>query len=157
MEPNHLDTGRIHPRYGARYSPNLHRFMSARSRRVTSGYAHVYRDREGTLWLGYLDDGFMNGTRLMSVLCEGGRAQTMAYGGLGPLTLVHDFWTRYLAIGRCAIDPDHRIGFIGDQTRWQTDGDVRSCLWCGQATQKLDRWVERVQRERWCNIEEPAV
>ncbi|MCK9394266.1 MAG: hypothetical protein M0Q44_01580 [Methylobacter sp.] len=68
---------------------------------------------------------------------------------LGPLREVPDFWNRYTDIGRCAIDQEHKIYFVGDDTRWRTAGDHRECLWCGTHAQRQLRWVEPVDRSAW--------
>lgn len=67
-----------------------------------------------------------------------------------------DFWTHYYEKGRCAIDPEHKVGFIDDESRWDVameDGkpQERKCQWCGSATQVMKRWTETVpvEREEW--------
>lgn len=54
-----------------------------------------------------------------------------------------------MAVGRCAIDPDHMMHFVGDDTRWLTDNDHRECLWCRKHSQKLRHWVESVEHSAW--------
>lgn len=149
MTPNYLDLSAIDPRNGAKYSPNLYGFLSSRKNRIIAKCARVYADTEGVLWVGYQDDDYLIGARLMHVLCEGSRARVFAYAHIGALSELEDFWMRYVADGRCAIDPDHKTYFIGDETRWSGGGTERCCIWCGKARQRLERWVERVERERW--------
>lgn len=156
MKPNELDIKAIHPLKGAKFSPNLFKFLASRRQKVLARYARVYRDREGVLWLGYLDDYFLIGARLMQVLCNGSKAETFAFANLGPLSEVDGFWALYQEHGRCAIDPDHQMFFIGDDTRWSISGERRSCLWCGNAHQSRERWVEKVPRSRWVPAAVPA-
>src|SRR3546814_9297143 len=84
-----------------------------------------------------MDDGYLTGTRLMTVLGQGAKAETFAYGTLGPLEAIEGFWEQYKQMGRCVVDPEHKIAFIGDEDRWSVEGDSRSCSWCGQVHQKL--------------------
>jgi hypothetical protein len=145
-----IDLAAIHPGLGKKYSPNLYAFLRAKARRskdVLSRF-RVYRDVEGTLWLGYMFDGDLIGTRLSRVLIDGAQAEIYSFG-LSELTELDNFWQQYQAIGRCAIDPEHGMGFIGDDARWNVRGDHRSCQWCGNATQKLERYTVTEQRQRW--------
>lgn len=149
VEANGLDVAAIHPRNGAKYSPNLHAWLTLRSKKHRAETSRVFADKDGTLWIGFLDDGYLIWSRLMSVLCEGKKAESFAFGYLGKLDEVPDFWARYTAVGRCAIDPAHKMYFVGDDTRWRRAGDKRECLWCGNHAQKLRRWVEPVERSAW--------
>lgn len=109
MAPNNLDLTQIAPHLSTKYSPNLHKFLSSRQHRTIAAYGQVYRDRDGTLWLGYLDENCLIGARLMTILCSGLRAETWCFSNLGPLDEVPDFWRRYVEDGRCAIDIDHTL------------------------------------------------
>jgi hypothetical protein len=91
--------------------------------------------------------------RLMNVLCYGTKAESFCYVGMRGLVEVADFWPRYVAEGRCAIDPEHKRHFVGDDTRWTQDGDTRACLWCGKARQVLVRWTETVERQQWRDLQ----
>src|SRR3546814_12484515 len=82
--------------------------MTSHKRRAMILYSQFYRDREHTLWLGFMDDGYLTGTRLMTVLCQGAKAETFAYGTLGPLEAIEGFWEQYKQMGRCVVDPEHR-------------------------------------------------
>lgn len=142
----------IAPSQGAKYSPNLHkwlrkrRFWGTENTRVYENCGPGYRPG---LYIGFKDnEGWFTGCRLMDVLCKGASAETGAYCGDG-FQEVPDFWGRYVANGRCAIDPEHTGWFLDDETRWQVDGDTRSCLWCGCHTQRLRRWTEQVERLQW--------
>lgn len=142
-------------RQGDKYSPNLRQWVMSWNRRmcktVVGPVPNVYRHHDGSLWVGYLDDfdGSLIGARMMSILCEGRKAKTFCNIGVRNPELVADFWSQYAADGRCAIDREHKQWFIGDDTRWKIDGDTRQCVWCGKATQRLKRWTEEVQREKW--------
>jgi len=139
---------------GTKYSPNLARWI-ARQQRSTLGELKVFRDLDGVRWIGWVDDEhWFIGCRLMRCLSMGAKAETGAFAQkLGELTPEPDFWDRYNAIGRCAIDEAHAISFIGDEGRWSVDGDTRHCLWCGRHTQHLDRWTETTEHTCWTNAE----
>lgn len=149
IEANGLDVAAIHPSKGAKYSPNLHRWLTMRNKKHHAWTSRVYRDEAGTLWIGMLDLGDMIGARLMNVLCYGTKAESACWVNLLGLVEVVDFWARYTAVGRCSIDPEHKMHFVGDDTRWRTAGDKRECLWCGNHAQKMRRWVEPMERSAW--------
>lgn len=134
----------IHPTKSPAYSPNLHAWLG-RHRKVientqigltvwrapaNSRLAQLYGHGDEQLVIGYCFDGDFIGSKLVRVLCHGAKEQSMSYTGCAKgLEALPDFWMRYLSVGRCAIDPEHREHFIGD--RYQTTGDVRECRWCG--------------------------
>ena len=147
----------ISPRRGPKYSPNLHAYLSARKGGLTPRMARLFEDREGTLWLGFPDDtGAFIGQRLSLVLCLGARAQTFSYEDLGPLAERTTFWGEYLRDGRCAVDRTHRVAFVGSDTRFETRGDIRSCLWCGKAKQAFRRYSGNPSGGVWNLVGEPA-
>lgn len=143
------DVAAIHPSKGAKYSPNLHSWLTKRGKNHRTWTSRVFSDKDGTLWIGMLDLGDLVGARLMQVLCNGAKTETACWVNLGPLREVPDFWERYTAAGRCAIDTAHSMYFVGDDTRWRTAGDHRECLWCGSHSQKLRRRIESVVRSEW--------
>lgn len=150
--PNGLNLADIAPARGAKYSPNLHAFLSSRSGRSIARFGRVYADKTGSLWLGFFDDtASFIGAKLSQVLCYGAKADSFSYCGMRELREVEGFWTAYVQDGRCAIDREHKTYFLGDDTRWQTHGQERSCLWCGKHSQVLKRWTETVQveKEQW--------
>ena len=149
-QPNGLDVRAIDPRNGAKYSPNLHRWLTSLKRKHLAWTSRVYRDDSGTLWIGMLDLGDLIGARLYGVLCNGAKEDSACWVNLRGLVEVADFWPRYLAEGRCAIDPEHAHRYEVDDTRWTQEGDTRACLWCGKARQVLRRWTETGEREQWC-------
>lgn len=149
IQPNGLDLAAIAPNKGTRFSPNLHRWLSARDKSRRAWMSRVYRDADGTLWIGFLDAGEFFGTKLYSVLCNGAQQDTACWVNLRGLAELPDFWAQYMRVGRCAIDPAHERSFIGDDTRWLVRDDTRSCQWCGGAQQVLRRWTEVVERQEW--------
>ena len=62
--------------------------------------------------------------------------------------IVPDWWERYAAGGKCIIDPKH---WLYGHERWQVseDGQERTCIWCGNATQRLH--TEMVPKTEWRN------
>lgn len=150
MKPNGLEIKAINPKNGDKFSPNLFKFLSSRRRKFMAEYAGVFKDDRGWLWLGSRDEGWFHGARLLGVLCNGRKEQTFAYPHLAHrLTEVPDFWVRYVRDGRCAIDISHDMYFLNDDNRWKVEGDHRTCRWCGRVRQRLERYVEKVDRERW--------
>ena len=150
VKPNDLDIKKINPKNHPRYSPNLYKWIMNRNNPTRKWASRVYKDSDGTLWIGFIDDGDFIGARLMSVLCNGSGAWSACYGSLKlGLVEVIDFWDDYIKRGRCAIDQDHSMYFIGDETRWRAEGDTRECLWCGNVRQRLKKWSEVVEREKW--------
>jgi len=141
----------LSPKRGPSFSPNLYRWMRDCAHFYTDGGVAqaVYRVKNdspatsylgaGTLVIGipmhgYPGDKDFSGAPLIGVLCKGSSEPRVCFANLVPdLELVEGFWDRYLAVGRCAIDPDHNEHFLGG-ARFQEHGDHRTCLWCG-ATQ----------------------
>jgi hypothetical protein len=139
---------------GPRYSPNLCAWLRKQLRRHGDHwpYPRVFRDKEGGRWIGWIDeDQWFIGSILWRTICDGAKAEVGCWTfPIADLTEEPDFWARYAEIGRCLIDPEHRRGFLNEEkTRWLTDGDTRSCLWCGDHTQTLRRWTETAECERW--------
>jgi hypothetical protein len=153
IAPNGLNVAAVNPSKAAKYSPNLYKWLTMRSRKHNAWTSRVYRAADGVLFIGMLDLGDLIGARLMNVLCYGTKAESCCWVNLRGLVEVADFWPRYVADGRCAIDTAHREYFVGDDTRWTQDGDTRACLWCGKAQQVLTRWTETVERQEWLNLQ----
>jgi len=91
----------------------------------------------------------------MSILCGVSSAGRIAcYPSLVhefKLKEVKNFWSRYLEIGRCALDADHQKFFVGDTGRFIQKGHKRTCQWCGQVqTMQIER--EIIKHERWSNV-----
>lgn len=147
----------INPKKGDRYSPNLHAYLKKISQHVVP-LQRVYRDANGSIWLGWIDEeACFVGAHLNGVLCNGAEAQRVirgAYSGrdfVKSLKEVQGFWEKYEKSGWCAIDPEHKTPFVGD-TRWNTKGNTRTCLWCGQCKQKLEEYEVREIKTRWVSI-----
>lgn len=151
------DLKAIHPSNGSKFSPNLHKFLSSKRRQASLRLQRVFVDSDQQLWIGYFDDDCFIGARLMQVLCMGAKAQTLAYVRMKDLVEVADFWAKYEATGRCAIDPEHKMHFIGDDMRWSVQDDTRSCLWCGQGHQRQQQRVTQAVRTEWVSAEPEAV
>jgi hypothetical protein len=152
LQATELALASISPKLGAKFSPNLFLFLRHRRNASILRFGRVYRDQEGSLWLGYPDDEFFIGARLVSVLCGGGRTATGAHVRLvNRLVEVEGFWNDYRRDGRCAVDPGHDMYFIGSDTRWSQRGDERTCQWCKKVTQRMRQYteIEVTEREEW--------
>lgn len=146
-----LDLKAINPKNGDKFSPILFAWISSRSNPYRRNYL-VYRDPDGVLWIGDVDGDWFTGCKLIGVLCNGTGEPSGAYAGLGArVEVIPDFWDRYEAIGRCAIDKTHELYFVGDETRWSVTGDSRSCLWCGNCTQTRITTTKQVKETAWVN------
>lgn len=150
IKNNGLDLRLIKPQRGDKYSKNLHRWLISEDNKHRAWAMQVYRDNDGILWIGMLDGRELIGSKLIAVLCNGAKETTAAWQNIDA-TEIPDFWARYVADGRCAIDPAHEMFFINDSARWNVLKDTRSCQWCGKHSQILKRWTEHVQREDWVN------
>jgi len=84
------------------------------------------------------------------VLCLGKKAGLLCISKFErELTILPDFWAEYTRRGRCAIDTEHQIGFVGGNERYKViDGTRRVCQWCGHE-QTLIKWEETIERTRW--------
>jgi hypothetical protein len=151
-QPRPIATGLQNPQQlrpnQASFSPNLYYWMAKHAHffRAPEGgtLTQVWRltrqfgdDARGTLYLGYQDSPNPNwfiGQRLIRVLCNGAKAGAYCFAlPSAAVEPVPEFWTRYLAVGRCAIDEAHNMSFIGDDHRYSSVGMKRNCNWCGQA------------------------
>lgn len=152
MKPDRLlNVESINPKLHPRYSLNLYIWMARGRGKNINHVIGIFRDAEGVLWIGHKDENCpreLFGARLFGVLCNGGREQSAAWQGFDGVE-ISDFWSRYVAAGRCAIDTEHARFFIGDESRWVTDGDSRSCQWCGKVHQTMRRWTETVEKSDW--------
>lgn len=128
----------ISPKNGPKYSPNLYRWMRSR-KSWWRDQVVAYRDtKTDLLYLGYFDEvpsDWLSAAMLNRILGVGSAATVCAYRN-HDFEMVPGFWSEYVRLGRCRVDPDHRQYFIGDETRWVYDGeDVRYCAWCGECRQ----------------------
>ena len=145
----------ISPKLHPRYSPNLYKWL--RKNKNIAGRIQVFVSSiDDTRWIGFCDDyGQFHGSSLMGVLCR--VEQVFAYCNKRfseSLTVIPDFWDRYVVDGRCAIDQAHAHVFVGDETRWHNTSDTtRACLWCGEVTQRLETRLVTKEIKEWRNTE----
>lgn len=156
MKTYALNLADIAPGKNPAYSPNLHKWMTKYAHFFNEGTTPVtvWRVRPsaqvgavtGTLYIGYVspDGNDFIGSRLNGAMTMGRKETCWSHGSALALALepIEDFWARYTSVGRCAIDPQHRVSFIGD--RWNEVGDHRTCKWCGHE-QWQTHWVEHVE------------
>lgn len=147
--------GDISPIKNDKYSLRLYRFVRHPRFNICRDSLKVYRDKDGCLWIGRLDDGdWFYGARLMSVLC--GVSSAGRIGAFPELVKtmklreLKTFWQRYLKVGRCALDPKHEMSFVNGAGRWKREGQVRECQWCGQV-QRMKMLREVIKHEVWSN------
>lgn len=150
----------IDPKYGDKYSPNIFKWINGTTKTRPLFYLVAnlvaYQDDWGSIYIGYkspheADKNWISGLPLGQVLCSGylkSRWQLFAIKTAG-MTQIKNFWEDYIKDGRCAIDKEHARGFIGDETRWITNGNTRACQWCGKAEQKLVKRKEVIIHEDW--------
>lgn len=152
----------IDPKRGEKFSPNLYAWLKKQTgpRGFHRTMPAVFRgvapktEVDGHPFIGWMNacgchPAELTGARLNSVLCFGAKQETGCWFGLR-LEPWPDFWSQYLAIGRCALDPAHEEIFASADGRYVFEGDSRVCTWCG-AKHRLERWEETIvkQRERW--------
>lgn len=145
MTTTHELARAIDPRKKPCFSPNLHKWVKHWVKDYPENMLpEVWLKNDGIqlLYIGRQTReeneiqacGFV-GVRLNSVLRNGVSANKERgwFTNLGPGNMTHvaDFWDRYLQIGRCAIDAEHRQFFIGDEGRYVMHGKIRTCTWCG--------------------------
>lgn len=150
---NGLDVNAVNPKNGAKYSPNLYRWLTTKGKKHRAWTSRIYKNADGVLFIGMMEGGDLIGALLIRVLCNGAKAESWCYTKADDMVEVADFWPRYMADGRCAIDTEHSMRFVGDDTRWNVRGDWRDCLWCGKAQQLMTRWTEVVERGQWRNVQ----
>jgi hypothetical protein len=144
----------INPKTSPKYSPNLYAWIIKQWGGLDANLVVTRADDWGGRWIGHLDeDGWLFCSSLMGVLGHGAKEETCAIQNTTRVDIA--FFERYIQDGRCAIDPNHRMEFIGSQTRWLVvpasgaKPERRECLWCGHHVQvKLD-WTETVHKSEW--------
>lgn len=151
-----------------RYSLNLWRWARKKLRQINSpsiGLVVAFategkkeydptKTQASSLYIGIgngfsdIDDGWLHGARLTEVLGNGVKAVSFAFPPRMKFVIVPDWWERYAAGGKCIIDPKH---WLYGHERWQVseDGQERTCIWCGNATQRLH--TEMVPKTEWRN------
>jgi hypothetical protein len=136
-----------------RYSPNLHAWLVKNSQSaepLVTGLGPSPVDGSHTwLLIGHFDTGgWFSGSSVRRILGSGLKTQRWAHLPGHVIEGGSEFWAEYFRIGRCALDPAHKTSFLNADKRWATDGDHRTCTWCG-AEQRLRKWEETVAREKW--------
>ena len=147
------------PKNDPKYSENLFRFLRKRH-----FYGQVfYLQTAGeppfsaslnlapNIYLGVADTPYICGARLSEILCNGTKAKTWAHPFAQDCQDITEiFWSRYLALGKCAIDPGHKLYGSADRYERLEDGNTRRCLWCGRTEiLHIEQRVMVVQDERW--------
>jgi hypothetical protein len=114
-----------------RHSPNMRAYLKnyVRKRGLFGKIVHA-TDKDGSPFIGRMDDGEMIGAQLGQVLTCGGRAFVACFIGGRPWTVTEGFWDEYVRIGVCAHDVDH----WWYPERWAThpEGKSRRCIYCGR-------------------------
>lgn len=151
----------IAPSNGDKFSPNLHTWLNKHNVRkyiVWWGLPRLFtketENMRTQLYIGWVDkENVFTGCRLFAVLSQSDH-EIYCFGNVDKIGFaeVPDFWERYIAIGRCAIDTEHGQRFVKDESRWRVEGDARFCQWCGNCTQSLHKWTETVERQGWKNV-----
>lgn len=81
-------------------------------------------------------DGGLTGRKFSRVIVVGARAESWALPPgrfpLGFSDVTEAFLEGYLRLGKCAIDPEHRLEAGIGERYTLTDEDHRVCNWCGQ-------------------------
>ncbi|OPZ34092.1 MAG: hypothetical protein BWY99_02664 [Synergistetes bacterium ADurb.BinA166] len=140
----------ISPKTAARFSPNLHAWIRKHSGLDVPG---VFR-HAGVLYVGRITGGSnFIGSSLQRILGYGARAAPYMYGA-SPVDFrpIKSFWKKYVELGRCHIDPDHRTSYVDD--RWEATTRRRKCIWCGLVQKKVVKRKKVVVKEVvWESVE----
>lgn len=103
----------------------------------------------GNLYVGFgdIDDGWLHGSRLSEIICNGVRAKEWANPPKYDFHVISDWWERYITGGKCCIDPEHKL--YHDRERWElyAGGRKRKCVWCGNFEQY--QHTEMVPKSEW--------
>ena len=98
------------------------------------------------------EEGFLFGSRLSSILCEGAKAETFAFVPGMKFVVIEGWWEKYIIGGKCFIDPEHRLYY--DRERWEetesSNGKLRHCVWCGDYEQYVH--IEQVPKKSWRRV-----
>ena len=77
--------------------------------------------------LGEMDDGYVHGSRLSEIICNGIKAKTWAFGPRYKMSVIDGWVEGYIAGGVCFIDPEHVL-----YSNWdQPSENERACKYCG--------------------------
>lgn len=156
--------------HGERFSQNIHAWVKRNTVRrgtiirpfPTAFYGRGRKDSiESGPFLGWLNEcgccpHSLSGSPLSSIMTGGGGRRRGAEVGCWtnlPLEEWPEFWGTYLLIGRRVVDPEHQTYFANAEHRYKEEGDLRTCLWCGEA-QRRERYTVTTERERWVLVKE---
>ncbi len=140
----------IDPAVHEKFSPNLHAWVKRWFKKSSEQEPiDAFRTAsDGFEYVGYLFDGDVIGSCVRDILHrDHGKAEI--YSCAFRLERYPDFWPRYLKVGRCALDPDHRQSFLNAKGRYLLEGeDARVCTWCGYR-QRRETIVVQKTYKRW--------
>ncbi|WP_409286893.1 hypothetical protein [Pseudomonas guariconensis] len=134
--------GRTYPGLSPAFSRNLHRWLTHVGRpgdtvyRAQTGSSFAQVHGADTLIIGqpydeYPGDTDFSGSLLTQVLCLGRAAVRSCHSNAtSDLLEIDGFWQRYVEVGRCAIDPEHKMHFRDDNDRLEVVGGLKTCNWC---------------------------
>ncbi len=123
-----IDIEKFNPKNGDKYSPNFYKWLR---RHYRPEFSVVRGGEFDHLYVGEDEGWCFTGKKLMHILCKIGDPISCILNLKTKPTPVADFWKDYEERGRCAIDPSHNMRFVGDENRYQQNGDARTCRWCG--------------------------
>lgn len=96
---------------------------------------HMDSDTPGELWF--------HGRNLRNLCCYRQKIESYAYGPGHDtkkwVDVTEGWWSEYMEKGVCAIHVDYAHD-------WETEGDKRTCSWCGAVENRV---VEQVERVTW--------
>jgi len=131
-----------------KYSLNLHRWLYNKNNSGAIIITEAFRLKENPTdtHLGYETwTTFMS--NVLDIISVGWRAKSYFYNDGIAFEQIPNFWQNYHKDGKCYLDPEHKL--YPDNERWEMiDDDHRRCRWCGRE-EKLERYEEVVQRQRW--------
>lgn len=144
-----------------KYSLNLHMWLRKQHEHYLGAFFSPWSSVDGSMdysekakrspshiYIGWLDeDGYLMGSMLAQIICNGTKAQTWAFAPKLAFEELPNFWEEYDSLGKCSFDPDHCLYF--NRERYVETGDgKRVCLWCGRK-EILHVFEEVVTREKW--------
>ena len=91
------------------------------------------------LGFGDMEDGWVHGSRLSEIICQGTKAKSWAFGPKYQFVPLPDWIEAYKEKGKCFIDPEHRLY----TEFWHEEGEQRSCKWCDRKENKVTKMVPR--------------
>ena len=152
----------IAPSWDGRFSENLWRWVRKHKNRDLivaysriscydgsdlGEYAYDKQPHNIAIGCGDIDDGWLHGSRLSTIISQGTKADIYAFPPHNHWVLVPDWFERYVKMGKCLIDPGH----VFYPERWEYDGDQRTCRWC--KTFRERRHVEWMPHVHWLPME----